>query len=154
MSVHHTVLLLLTAVGLCGCATQSDVLISRKEMEALPDDTPWHRYVHVGGVRVRFDFEKTSKGNGMLRFPGGAVRNYDDYNDGVIFEPFALDTRLTYLGHDGSADLEVSGIAVRFDEKGDREVERRSVRAVFRFVPSTKSFTNVVSDPWIYTYTD
>jgi hypothetical protein len=132
---------------------QSDVLISRQDMDALPDDTPWHRFVEIGGVRVRFDFEKTSKGNGTLKFPGGGVRIYDSHNDGVIFQPFALDTRLVDLDHDRCLDLDVSGVVVRFDDKGDRGIDRRPVRAVFRFVPSVKGFTNVVSDPWIYTNT-
>jgi hypothetical protein len=112
-------------------------------MENLSDDTPWHRSVCLGGVLVRFDFEKTSKGNGTLTFPGGKVRIYDAHDDGIIFDPFGLQTRLIDL------DLEVSGIAVRFDDKGDREIERRPVRAVFRFVPSAGRFINVISDPWL-----
>ena len=151
MSLHRALFLALAAASFCGCATQSNILISQKDMAALPDDTPWSRVVTVGGVRVRFEFEKTSKGNGMLLFPGGGVRNYDDHDDGVIFQPIALDTRLIGSAEAGHLDLQVSGTAVRFDK--EREIERRPVRAVFRFVPSTKKFTNIVSDPWIYTVT-
>jgi hypothetical protein len=148
VSVYRTFFLLLAAAVLSGCATRRGVVISRQEMEALPDDTPWHRTVYLGGVPVKFEFEKTSKGNGMLQFPGGAVRNYDDHDDGIIFQPFALDTRLTDHG-----DLEFSGVGVHHDDSG-REVERRSVHAIFHFEPSIGKFVSVVSDPWIYAETE
>ena len=142
----------LTAVILCDCATRPGIVISSRLMESLPDETPWHRFVDVGpNSRVKFEFEKTKKGNGVLHFPGGGVRIYDAYDDGRIFDPFALDTRLIDLNGDGYLDLEVSGMGVQFDEKGDTELERRRVQATFLFVPATKTFTNIVSDPWIYT---
>jgi len=142
----------LAAVGVSGCAQRGATLISATTIERLPDETPWHRRVDVGhGIQVRFDFEKTKKGNGTLWFPGGYVGIWDAHADGITFDPFALDTRLIDLDHDGYLDFEISGIGVEWDEKGDREIARRPVRAAFRFRPSTKTFTNTLSDSWIRT---
>lgn len=152
MRMCHAYFSLLAVAAVSGCAHRDGSLISRRSIEALPDETPWHRQVHIGhGIRANFDFEKTKKGNGTLWFPGGAVGIYDAHNNGITFDPFALNVRLLDLDHDGFLDLEVSGMAVEWDEKGDRELARRSVRATFRFNPSTKTFTNTISDSCIFT---
>ena len=118
----------------------------------MPDDTPGHRVLSVApGRPVTFHFEKTTKGNGGLTFPGGFARIYDVHDDCIVFAPPLLHTRLADLDGDGFADLELSGTAVLHDEKGTHELGRRPVRAVFTFDPSQHRFVETLSDPSIYT---
>jgi hypothetical protein len=152
IGTNRLIFLLLGAAAVSGCSHHVGSLISAISMEKLPDETPWHRRIDVGhGVRADFEFEKTKKGNGVLTFPGGFVRNYDAHNDCITFDPFGLNTRLVDLDHDGYLDLDVSGVAIEWDEKVDREKSRRLVQTTFRFNPSTRTFTKAISDPWIYT---
>jgi hypothetical protein len=119
-------------------------------MQALPDATAWSRDVEIGrGVQATFEFEKTTKGNGVLRFPGGCARVYDSHDDSVTFEPFALDIRLVEIDDDGYLDVVATGIGVHREEKTDREIERRPVRSTFRFDPRTKTFRPFERDSWV-----
>jgi len=135
-----------------GCAQQGTVIISDGEARSLPGDTPWQRVLSVApGWPVTFDFEKTSKGNGGLTFPGGFARIYDRHNDCLVFGPATLDARLVDLDGDGYADIEFSGTAVFYDDEGELEIERHPVRATFMFVPAQRQFVESHSDPSIYT---
>ncbi|MGD8869897.1 MAG: hypothetical protein PVI01_19925, partial [Gemmatimonadales bacterium] len=74
--------LLLSVVVGCG-RPDTVIIISDREARALPDETPWHRVLSVVPAGwpvpwpVTFEFEKTTKGNGVLSFPGGFARIYD-----------------------------------------------------------------------------
>jgi len=151
MARLHAVSFFLLVSVVVGCAQQGTVIISDPEARVLPDDTPWQRVLSVApGWPVTFDFEKTSKGNGGLTFPGGFARVYDAHDDGVVFAPPTLHTRLVDLDRDGYADVELSGTAVFYDDKGDLELDRHPVRATFMFVPSERRFVASRSDPSIY----
>jgi hypothetical protein len=138
---------------LCVVVGCTDVLvISDCEAASLPDDVPRHRVLPVApGWYVTFEFEKTTKGNGVLSFPGGLARIHDAHDDGIVFAPFTLRARLADLDGDGFADLEFSGTAVFHAEKGNHELGRRPVRAVFTFIPSQRRFVETLSDRSIYT---
>lgn len=137
-----------------GCGQPGAVIITDLDAHSLPDDTPWDRVLSVApGWPVPFQFEKTTKGNGGLTFPGGFARIYDAHDDGIVFDPYLLDTRLADLDGDGFADIELRGTAVFHDDKGTREIGRRRVRAVFTFVPAQRRFVETASDESIYTQT-
>ena len=148
----HAVSCFFILCGVVGCAQQGAIILSDREARALPDATPWQRVLSVApGWSVTFDFEKTSKGNGGLTFPGGFGRGYDANDDRIVFAPPLLNTRLADLDGDGFADIEFTGTAVLRDDKGTHELGKRPVRAVFTFNPSEHRFVETLSDQFIYT---
>jgi len=153
MARLHAVSWFLLLCIVVGCGQPGTVIIiSDHEARALPDDTPWHRVSSVApSWPVTFGFERTTKGNGGLAFPGGEARIYDAHDDGIVFAPHTLRTRLVDLNRDGFSDIELSGTAVFHDDKGTDELGRRPVRAVFTFTPSQRRFVETLSDQAIYT---
>jgi len=144
---------LLLSCVVVGCSKPGTVMIiSELDEQSLPDDTSWRRVLSVAaGWPVTFSFEKTTKGNGTLTFPGGCAGIYDCHDDGITFAPYLLRARLEDLDRDGYADIEISGTAVFHDERGAHELGRHPVRAVFKFIPSKHRFVKTVSDPAINT---
>lgn len=80
------------------------------------------------GCSLRFVFECTSKGNGVLTLGGVRVHVYDAHDDGAYFEEGFL--RITTEQRANRVTVIFSGEALLTEEKGGKISRRESVKVI------------------------
>lgn len=89
-------------------------------------------------IKIRFGI--STKGNGTVSLPGLTVRVYDMHADGSTFRGGLLKCEWHREGDYPYLDFVVTGMAVRYDEKGDAEIGEVPVKGVFRYSAAERRF--------------
>ena len=79
------------------------------------------------GVKVSYEFEITSKGNGAVILPGILLRLYDSHDDLSYFKNGLLNNELLDVNSDGYKDIILWGTALTFDDDGNSLGEKEVV---------------------------
>ncbi|MFC6631833.1 hypothetical protein [Microbulbifer taiwanensis] len=102
------------------------------------------------GVSIDYEFEVTSKGNGVLKIGNSHIRIYDRHDDGIYFENGLLWNKAEDINDDGFLDVVVWGNA--FVELSD--LDERSVKVPVLvhliFAPGLKTYVKSVASEYIY----
>jgi hypothetical protein len=78
-------------------------------------------------VKVSYEFEITSKGNGAVILPGILLRLYDSYEDLSYFKNGLLNNEVLDINSDGYKDILLWGTALTFDDDGNSLGEKEVV---------------------------
>ncbi|RXF00414.1 hypothetical protein [Pseudoalteromonas phenolica] len=90
------------------------------------------------GVKVSYEFEITSKGNGAVILPGILLRLYDSYEDLSYFKNGLLNNEVLDVNSDGYKDILLWGTALTFDDDGNSLGEKEVVAVLVYSIKEQK----------------
>ena len=117
----------------------------QEDIEGMPGEMFWKGQFQVAdGKAIPASVSVTSKGNGILKFPGGSVKVYDSHDDGEVIDGFMLDIDLIDLNRDGLRDIVISGVTLVVGDGEDIHKRHRQVLKIYIYDKNQEEYYSIV----------